>query len=187
MRLAEAAEWVRRVGIALLDRRPEDHRACSVHDFVEHDVAHGVAVDEHDPRVIRRPGGDVAAVRALPQRLRGACRQVDANRRHDGLLTRLDREERDLLVVVDLEEVRPARDEHGVVERYGEAACDRNQVRDVVLVPVRVEHHEDLPEGRKHVEELTADEVRVLQGDLRRKQRLRHAARGVHRVQAQVP
>ena len=183
----ESAERVLPLGIALLDRRPEEHPArARLVDLVEDDVAHRVAVGEHDAGVIRRPGHDETAVHALPERLDGASGQVDTNSRHDGLLARLDGQIGDLGHVVDVDQVRATGREHRICERVREAALDRKEVGHVVLVSVGVEHHQDLPEPRKNVEELSADELRILERDLRREQRLRHAARGVHRVQAQV-
>ncbi|MGH9038955.1 MAG: hypothetical protein ACRDZ3_01860, partial [Acidimicrobiia bacterium] len=44
----------------------------------------------------------------------------------------------------------------------------------------------DPAERRKDVEQMPADQLRVLQGDLRRKKRPRHPAGDVHRVQAQM-
>ena len=69
----------------------------------------------------------------------------------------------------------------------GKPPVDRDQVRDVVLVSVRVDHHEDLAETGKHVEEVAAYELRVLERDLRWKERLRNATGRIHRIEAQVP
>ncbi len=59
-------------------------------------------------------------------------------------------------------------------------------MRHVVLVAVRVEHHDDALESRQDVEEMAADELRVLQSDLRRQERLGNAARGGHREETEV-
>ena len=72
-------------------------------------------------------------------------------------------------------------------ERLGKASVERDQVRLVVLVAVAVDHHDDLPEIRDDVERVPADELRVLERDPRRQQRLRDAAVDVHRVEAEVP
>ena len=188
MRGPEPAQRVLRLGIALLDGRPVEHLAAAgLVDLVEHDVAHRVAVDEGDARVVRSPRRHVRAVLALPDHLGGPRREVDTHRALHGLLPRLDREEGDLGVVVDLDQVRATTRERLGRQRLGKATLERDDVRHVVLVAVGVDHDEDQAEPGKDVEELAADEVRVLERHLRREQGLGHAAGGVHRVQAQVP
>ena len=59
-------------------------------------------------------------------------------------------------------------------------------VRLVVLVTVVIDQNDDPLELGQDVEEVPADELRVLERDLRGRERLRHAAGDVHRVQAQV-
>ncbi len=172
--------------VALLDRGAVEHAALPPFHLVEDDVADRVAVAQHDARVVRRPGCDERAVRAPPQRLCGTGRQVNAHRGDRGLLARLDREVRDALRVVDVQEVGATSAEHLRGKRLGEPAVDGNRVREVVLVPVRVDHHDDPPEPGRDAEEVASDELRVLQCDLRRQERLGHAARSVHRVEAQV-
>jgi hypothetical protein len=184
---ANAGEGDRRAGLPLLDRRPEQHPslACFV-DLVENEVAHRVSVREDDPRVVGGPCHGERPVPAPPERLRLTRREVDADGGDRRLLTRLDGEVRDVRRLVDVDEVRPAAGE-SVRERLGKSALDRYEVREVVLVPVRVDHHEDLPELREDVEEVSAEQLRVLERHRRREERLGHTPRVVHRVQAQVP
>ena len=183
----EARERIVGGRVALLDRGPVEHGAFAVRiDLVQHDVAHRVAVGEDHPRVVGRPRGDEGAVRALPELLALARRELHANRRDGGLDPRLDGEVRDLGVVVDVDEVRATPGERRLGERLRKASFEGDDVRHVVLVAVRVEQHDDLLESRQDVEEMAADELRVLQGDLRRQERLRNAARGGHREEAEV-
>ncbi len=104
---AKAGERVVDTGVALLHGRPVQDPSLAVADrFVDHDVAGGVAVREHDPRVVGRPCDNERAVLALPEGLGSTRRQLDANGRDQGLLARLDGEVGDAGGVVDLDEVR---------------------------------------------------------------------------------
>ena len=125
------------------------------------------------------------AVRALCQRLDLAAREIAAQRGDQRLLTRLGREVRDPRGRIELEQVRAAMLEGVGRERLGEAAVERDDERPVVLVAVAVEHDDDPLEPRHHAKRLAHDELGVLERDLGRKQRLRHAARLVHRVEAE--
>ena len=93
---------------------------------------------------------------------------MDAHRCGRSFLPRLDREVRDSGAVVDVNEVGTAARKRLLGERLGEPSVERDDVRDVVLVSVRVDHHEDQPEAGKHVEELATDELGILQRHLRR-------------------
>ena len=183
--VAETGQRIVRFGVSLLDRRPVQHPALTAVDLVEDDVPNRVPVNQDDSRVIRRPRRDERPVRALPEGLGGPARKIDADRGRERLLTRLDGEERRVRRVVDMDEMGPPGGEL-LGKGLRKAALDRDHVRDVVLVPVGVDHHQDLAKAREHVKEVAAHELRVLERDLRRKERLRNAAGRVHRVQAQV-
>ena len=129
---------------------------------------------------------DHRPVRALPEGLGCARREIDAHRPRRRLLTGLDGEVRDLGRIVDVHEVGAAADERLGRERLGKATVERNRVRKVVLVPVGVDHHDDAAEAGEDVKQVTADELRVLERDLRRQERLGDASRRVHGVEAQV-
>jgi hypothetical protein len=81
--------------------------------------------------------------------------------------------------------VRAAAAERLVVERLGETAGDRDHERLVILVAVVVDHHDDAVEVGEHVVGEPAEELRVLECDSGREQRLGHAAGRVHRVEAE--
>jgi hypothetical protein len=55
-------------------------------------------------------------------------------------------------------------------DRFGEPAFERDEERFVVLVAVSIDQHEDASELRWNGVEPSADQLRVLQGDLRRQQ-----------------
>ena len=179
-----------RLGIALLDRA--SRRACGARR------TRRSRRGRRRPSCSRRRARRASGQASTPRRTRrtGSARASSASpvarwtrtASIERLLARLDGEVRDLGLVVDL-----ARDATGRprtsrgASGSGKPPSIGIDVRDVVLVAVRVDHHEDPPERREDVEEVAADELRVLERDLRRQQRLRHAARRVHRVQAQMP
>ena len=68
-------------------------------------------------------------------------------------------------------------------DRFGVAAVDGNPHGLVVLIAVVVEHDQDFAQVGVDLEQ-ARDVMRILQGHVRRQQRLRHAAAGVHRVEA---
>ena len=171
--------------LALVERRPVDDRAPVVPRLVEHDVAGEVLVAEHDARVVAAECGRERAVRALVERLDRPGREVAAPRVDQRLRARLDREVGEPAVRVDLDQVRACVRKRLRRDRLGKAAVDRDEERLVVLVAVVVEHHDDAIERGQHAERLAADQLRVLERDLRRQQRLGDAARGVHRVEAE--
>ncbi len=188
VRGAEAGQRIVTTLLALVHRRAVEHLARSVVvDLVQHDVSDRVSVSQHDARVIGRPREDERAVRALADGLDFAAVEVDPDRGHDRLLTRLHVEVRGRGLEVDVEEARPPPAESLFGQRLRETAFDRDDVGHVVLVPVVVDHQHDLPEPGQHVVRVALDQLGVLQRELRGNQRLGDAAGGVHRVQAQVP
>src|SRR4051812_22617316 len=118
---------------------------------------------------------DVAAAQVAPQR-------VDQR-----FVARLGREVRNRSCWVDLDEVRAVTLETVTGERFRKPTLERNDERAVVLVTVAVDHHDDPVEVREDEERLATDQLRVLQRDLWRQQRLRDAPVGVHRKEAQLP
>ena len=184
---AEARKRIVLRWISVLDRRAvKELPPTRAVGLVEDDVAHRVAVDVDDPRVIRSPGHDHGAVRALVERLGDSVGQVHAQRGNERLLPRFDGEVRRLRLVVDVREMRASAVKRLCRERLRETAFDGDHVRHVVLVPVRIDHHDDLPEPGQDVEQMSSDELRVLECSLRRQERLRDASVSLHRVEAQV-
>jgi hypothetical protein len=56
----------------------------------------------------------------------------------------------------------------------------------VILVTILIGHHDDFAQTGIDIECLTREQVWVVQGDIRREQRLRHAAAIIHSIQADV-
>ena len=67
-----------------------------------------------------------------------------------------------------------------------EAAFERDHEGFVNLVAVVVDHHDDTTVVGEDEEWVAADQLRILEGDPRREQRLGDAAGGVHRIEAQA-
>ena len=185
----EPAQRVLRLGIALLDRRPVEHLAgAGLVDLVEHDVAHRVAVDE----ARRASGPESTPPRIAPywlSQITSAARVGRWTRTARSTDFSRDSTEKNAISASSSTSTRCDRPPANVSarQRLGEATVERDHVRHVVLVAVGVDHDEDQTEPGKDVEELAADELRVLERHLRREQGLGHAAGCVHRVQAQVP
>src|SRR3954469_25227582 len=114
----------------------------------------------------------------------GAAAQVAPERVDQRFLARLGREVRNRSCWVDLDEVRAVTLETVTGERFREATLERNDERPVVLVTVAVDHHDDPVQVGENEERLAAYQLRVLQRDLRRQQRLRGDPTGGHRKEA---
>ena len=172
---------------ALFDGLAPDHPALARVGvaLVEDDVVGAVAVAEDRAAVIRRPRHRIRAVHALAQEVGGAGREVGAVGRAHGLLARLAHDVRHSGLRVDVDQVGAVAAEHLLVERLREASLERDDERLVDLVAVVVDHHDDAAELGEHEVREAADELRVLERDPGRQQRLGHAAGRVHRVQAQ--
>ena len=89
---------------------------------------------------------------------------------------------------IALEAVHAALSQPVAERRLRVAAAHRDEHRLVVLVAVAVEHQQDLAERREDVERVAVHQVRILNGDVGRQERLGHAAAfpDVHRVQAEA-
>lgn len=70
--------------------------------------------------------------------------------------------------------------------RLGKAASNGDEHGQVVLVPVVVDHHEDLSKAREKGEWATTYQVRILEGNVGRKEGLGHGAACIHGIKAQV-
>ena len=86
VRRGDSGERILPVPVALVERRPVEHASRAGFHLVEDDVAERVAVQEEDPRVVGRPSRGKGAVGALPQRVRLARLEIDANGEIDRLL-----------------------------------------------------------------------------------------------------
>ena len=133
---AEPTERIFLCGITLLDGRAVKHPAAPrIVDLVEHAVAHRVTVGEDDTRVVWSPRRHERAVRARPESLSRPGTQVNADRRDGRLLARLDREVRDLRLVVDVDHVRshrrtpPRRAARGTHRRSGSRVARSSRPR----------------------------------------------------------
>jgi len=126
-------------------------------------------------------------VRALAEHSHAARAEIGAQPTDERRVTRLGREVGDPGRRVDVDEVRAERGERLFGNRLGEAAFERDEERPVVLVPVLVDHHDDPLEPGHDGERTPADELRVLERQLRRKERLRDTPGRVHREQAESP
>ena len=183
----EAEQRVLGAFLSILQERAPEHRllARARIALVENDVAGRVAVAEHGARVIARPRDGVGAVHAFAERLHLAGREIDAQTGDLRLLARLRRGVSRRSLAVHVDKVRPPAAEGLLVQRLREASVERNDVGLVVLVTVLVEHEHDAVVIREGVERVAAEQLRVLERDSGRKQRLGHAAPHVHPVQAE--
>src|SRR5206468_3621847 len=77
--------------------------------------------------------------------------------------------------------------EGGPESGLGKASLHGNEHRLVVLVPVLVDHDEDPAKPLKDEESMAADQLGILERDVRREKRLGDAPALVHGVQAEVP
>ena len=187
VRRLETEQRVLGAFLSILQERSPEHRLLAGVRIalVENDVAGRVAVAEHGARVIAIPRDGVGAVHAFAERLHLAGREVDAQAGDLRLLARLRSGVSRRGLAVHVDEVRPHAAEGFLVQRLREASVERNDVGLVVLVAVLVEHEHDAIVLRQGVERVAAEQLRVLERDPGRKQRLGHAAPNVHPVQAE--
>ena len=149
-------------------------------------VAHGVDVDDRHPAVVPAEARHLAAVAARAERLEGAVVEPPPVGGEELLGARLRVQVDDPPLLVHLHAVAPVLRERRAERGLGEAAADRDDHRLVVLVPVPVDHHEDLPLLREDPVREPPDQLGVLQGKVRGQERLGDAPSLVHRVQAQA-
>ena len=135
--------------------------------------------------MIGRVGDRPGAVLALAKRVDGAGRQVGAEAVVQRRVARLRDKVGDAGSGVDVNEVRPFAAERLGIERLREAAFERDHEGLVNLVAVVVDHHDDATVVGEDEEWVAADQLRILEGNPGREQRLGDAAGGVHRIEAQ--
>src|SRR6266516_2623113 len=172
--------------LTFVERRAVDDRpAAPAVGLIEDDVIEQVLLGEHHPRVIAAPRDGKRPVRALAELLDLRAPQIATQAVDQRLLVRLGGEVRDRRIGIDDDQVRAETLEGICCERLREAAFERDHERLVVLVAVAIDHHDDLPEVGQHEERVTEDQLRILQRDLRRQERLWYAAVCIHREQAE--